>query len=355
MSKISIGYENQKDITIKEVAKYAGVAISTVSRVVNGLDRVSEETRQAVFNAIDVLEYKPNITAKTLKAKRSEAVGFICEDISSPFVPEVIRGIEHTARDSGFSVILCNSDWDHNNTILHLNMLQTRNIDGIIYSTPMKIEDPLLSKLIRIREQIPVVLISEDNLDDGFNRIDIEVEEGMNLLLQHLFSLGHTRVSLIAGPEDSGTNAIKIAYYSSIMKSKGLSEFIHYEYTDLSMQQGIVAANKLLHNKGKEHPTAIIGASDLNIIGALQAVKNMGLKVPEDISLIGWGGIKYGLYTDPPITTINVPRNELGKKAIDMLFTCIQNKTASCKQVNSITLPVELEIRGSTGPYVLRS
>jgi DNA-binding LacI/PurR family transcriptional regulator len=337
---------------ISDVARYAGVAISTVSRVVNGLDRVSEETRQKVLNAIEVLAFKPNITAKTLKAKKSDAIGFICEDISSPYTPEMIRGIEETASRADINVILCNSNWDHETTIKHLEVLQNRNIDGIIYSTPMRITEPLLGKLKKIQEQIPLVLISEGSLNDGFARVESEVENGMAMVMQHLFTLGHKKISMIAGPEDSDTNTAKIDSYMSQMESAGFGGNIRYEYTNFSIEQAIEVTKTFLSKDKAERPTAIIGAADLCAIGALTAVKKLGFKVPEDISITGWGGIDFGLYTDPPITSLTVPRFELGIKAMEWLLEEITYRKPSRFSARRCRLPMHLEVRGSTGPLL---
>jgi len=336
-------------VTIRDVAYRAGVAVSTVSRVINGLDRVSESTRKTVMEAIDDLGYVPNTTAKTLKAKRSDAIGFISEDISSPYVPDVIRGIEETARLRNYSVILCNSNWDHNNTLRHLTMLMQRTIDGIIYSTPMRITDPLLNSLIAIRQQLPMVLIAEDNFDDGFNRVHVDVEDGMRQALSHLFRLGHSRISMIAGPENSGTNAIKINSYIAIMTAAGYASNIQYRYTDFSIVQGIETTKDFLEGPPGSRPTAIITAADLSAIGSIRGVKQMGLRTPEDVSIVGFGGIDYSLYTDPPLTSVSVPRYQLGIKAMELLLSCIKENKTVCSSGPSM-LPVKLEIRGTTGP-----
>lgn len=334
-------------ITIKDVAKHAGVAISTVSRVLNGLDRVSEETKKIVLRSIESLGYKPNLAAVTLKAKKSHAIGLICDDITSPYLLDLLKGIEHMAKRAGYSVIICNNDWDPRNTLVHLNTLVNRNIDGIIYTTPMRVKEPLLGKLKQVSKTIPFVLLSQESLSNDFNRIHVDVVQGMKAMMNHLFALGHQNISMIAGPEDSSMNALKVEMYVSLMKAKGYDECIEFVYTDFSLEQGTSAAKKLL--SGNKHPTAIIGAADLSIIGALKGVKQLGLKVPSDISLIGWGGIEYGLYTDPMITSIADPRYDLGVKAMEMLLsqdgegnnTCIGNSS-------EIILPVHLEVRNST-------
>ncbi len=336
-------------VTIKDVAKHAGVAISTVSRVINGLNRVSDETRISVTRSIQELGYEPNITAKTLKAKKSQAIGLICEDITSPYIYDVLHGIEEYARKENYSVMVCNGDWKQENIIENLNILQNRSIDGIIYSTPLQIVEPLLGKLKELQKEIPFILISEDNFEDGFHRIELEIESGIVIMMNYLLGLGHKRISMIAGPENSGSNAIKIKTYTSIMETHGLSNYIQYKYSDLSMEQGERTADEFLDADPDRIPTVIVGAADLSAIGALRAVKKRGLRVPEDISLIGWGGIKYGMFTDPPISTMVVPRYELGEKAFGLLYQFIHDKGQTVN-TDEITLPVELAIRESTGP-----
>jgi len=337
-------------ITIKDVAKHAGVAISTVSRVINGLDRVSDDTKTIVQRSINALGYKPNLTAVALKAKRSHAIGLICDDITSPYLFDLLKGIEHTAKRSGYSIIICNNDWDQQNTLVHLDTLMKRNIDGIIYSTPMRVKEPLLGKLKRVCKTIPFVILSQESLSNDFNRIHVDIQQGMKDMMNHLFGLGHKNIAMIAGPEDSPTNSLKVSLYVSMMQEKGYGEYIEYVYTDFSMEQGISAAKQLLSAKpGKERPTAIIGAADLSIIGALKGVKQLGLAVPGDVSMIGWGGIDYDLYTDPMITSVADPRYDLGVKAMEMMLSQDSDGNAtSIGNTVDITLPVQLEVREST-------
>jgi DNA-binding LacI/PurR family transcriptional regulator len=332
------------------VADKAGVAISTVSRVLNGLDRVADETRVAILRVIDELEYVPNIAAKTLKAKRSKAIGVLCEDITSPYTSEVIRGIESTVRELDFNIILCDCNWDSQKAIHCLDMLLSRDVDSIIYSTPLKITDPLLTNLIRIREEKPFILISEDNFNQGFFCIETNVEDGMRQVMQHLFDLGHHRIAMIGGPENSGSNAMKIRSYSRFITQAGYGQYLRCMHTDFSLEQGMAATRILLSEHDKKRPSAIIGAADLSIIGAIKAAKNMGFLIPKDISLVGWGGIIYSNYTDPPLTTISVPRYNIGVTAAKKVLSLISASPNSVSPTESVKLPVSLIVRETTGP-----
>lgn len=335
--------------TIADVARHAGVAISTVSRVLNDLDRVSAETRRRVLDSVEALSFRPNLAAKTLKAKKSGAIGFICEDISSPFIPDLLRGIDETARPDGYDMVLCHSDWNHDTTIRHLDMLVKRDIDGIIYSTPMRLGGALLKKLMAINSMIPLVIVSEELLDEHFVRIETAVSEGMDLVMDHLLDLGHRRISMISGPEDSNPNAVKIARYSARMEAAGFARHIRVAHTNFSIEQAITAATGMLSAPPAERPTAIISAADLSIIGALTAAKRIGLSAPADLSLVGWGGIEFGRYTDPPITSIMVPRHEIGIRAMRRLSELMCGSVAGTHLAGD-RLPLSLAIRGSSGP-----
>ena len=338
---------NKSVVTIKDVARHAGVAISTVSRVANNLNRVSEDTRKRVLNSLRELNYTPNLNAKTLKARKSLAIGFICEDIASPFIPEVIRGVEERARESRYSTIICNGNWNHKTTLYQLDMLMHRNVEGIIYSTPLRIETPLIDRLKELREKIPLVLLSEDNLEDGFHRVNIDVEQGMAAIMDHLFSLGHERISMIAGPEDSGLNAMKIDNYKRFMENRGHWRHICYIHTGYSIKQSIPVVQRLLETP--KRPTAIIGAADLAVVGGIKAAHEIGLHVPKDVSFVGWGGIDIGLYTEPAITTVLIPRYQMGRNSMTILLECIENASV-CVDLNSKDMDVVLEVRGSSGP-----
>ena len=176
-----------------------------------------------------------------------------------------------------------------------------------------------------------------------------ELIKGVEQLMRHLFDLGHKLIAMIAGPEESGRDDSQIARYISAMKSTGLGGHIRYEHTDFSMEQGLRTARRMLEVKGGERPAAIIGNADLSVIGALKAAKELGLGVPDDVSSAGWGGIDYGLYTDPPITSLMVPRYRLGIEAAKLLLKCAADKNASCEPVHGDLLPVTLAVRGSTG------
>jgi DNA-binding LacI/PurR family transcriptional regulator len=285
-----------------------------------------------------------------LKAKQSKVIGVLCEDITSPYTSEVIRGIESTVWESNFSIILCDCNWNPAKAIQCLDMLLSRDVDGIIYSTPMKITNPLLTHLIRIKEEKPFILIAEDNFNQDFFCVKSDIEDGMRQVMRRLFDLGHCRIAMIGGPKNSGVNAQKIRSYSRIITQAGYGQYSQCIYTDFSLDQGMAAARTLLSKHGKERPSAIIGSADLSIIGAIKAAKTMGFLIPRDISFVGWGGIIFSNYTDPPLTTVSVPRYETGVTAAKQILSWIGAPKNGVSQAGYVNLPVSLTIGETTGP-----
>jgi DNA-binding LacI/PurR family transcriptional regulator len=326
--------------TIIDVAKYAGVSKTTVSRVVRGeKDRVTEETRKKVFEAVDKLGYVHNALARGMRTNRTFKISLIIPDITNPFFTELARGIQDALDDEGYTVLMANSDWD-----LHRekNFLQTgiRNlVDGIIIN-PARITNDELRAI-----GVPTVVLGLGSDYPDFDEVGSDSQHGSILALEHLFELGHRRIGLINGLSRRSSRSSRLDGYHEFHQKHGLDEdpslIINSPY---GQDYGYLGMKELLDLQNK--PTAVFAGNDILAIGALKAVYDAGLRVPDDISLIGMDDIYSVSVTMPPLTTVAKQKYITGHKAVELLIMRIEN--GQKPSIKKVSLPCELIIRGST-------
>src|SRR5512139_3258174 len=274
---------------IRDVARLAGVAPITVSRVVNGADSVSEETRRRVQQAIDQLHYVPNTLARSLRSRHSHTIALIVPDIANPFWTTVARGVEDTAAENDYRTILCNTDEDPAKETNYLNLLVERRVDGVIIA-PATRERKRLALLKQL--QVPCVLI--DRRVEGF-KADLvygDSHTGTRLLIDHLIGLGHRRIALINGPSTISTAQDRADGYRESLEAHGLAvdEGLIFQ-GDFKQENGYRLAQRVLACDPR--PAAIFAANNFIAIGALQALREAGLRVPEDIALVCIDDVPY--------------------------------------------------------------
>ncbi|CEP68300.1 Transcription regulator HTH, LacI [Moorella glycerini] len=334
--------------TIKDVAKRARVSISTVSRVLSGNGRVTEETRQRVLRAVESLNYQPNLLAQSLKKRRSHTLGLVVQNIANPFFPDIVRGVEEKAQEYGYDVFLCDNRKDFQRGLAHLDVLQKRGVDGIIYSSMGRLIEPILAfKIMQLSEAgIPVVLLWRQPPGINIPMVYNDEKGGAYKATTHLISLGHRRIAFIGGFQDSLVTKERFEGYCLALEKNGLSfDQSLVTYSDFEVNGGREAARHLLTRDLP--PTAIFTANDLMAIGVLMAAKQLNKKVPEDLAVVGFDGIPFTEYTDPPLTTVCVPRYEMGLIAVEKLLEQMGEKEDSSS--DSIMLESHLVIRGSCG------
>jgi LacI family transcriptional regulator len=306
-----------KVISIKDVAKHAGVSVATVSRVLNAKGYVSEDTRKKVEQSIKELNYKPNEVARSLFKKHSKTIGLIVPDITNPYFPELARAVEDTASKLGYTVILCNSDGDKNKEQHYLDALQQKYIDGIIISSNTLSVDQI--QLLNI----PIVSLDRE-ISKGLPTIVVDNVRGAELATNYLVNKGCKRIGHIRGPVNIVNAEERCTGYMEIVSNETWfrENYIVNGYFD--MQMSMEATMQLL----RFHPEidGIFAANDTMAIGAIKAVHKMGKKVPEDISIIGFDGIKLSQATTPELTTIAQPIYEMGEKAAEMLINFIEDQ-----------------------------
>lgn len=310
-------------INITDVALKAGVSIATVSRVLNNSDhKVNPATRQKVLGVIKELDYRPNALAKGLLMKKTMTVGIIIPDISNSYYAEIVRGIQDMADQSGYAIILLNTDRNQDRIIKHIYFLREKAADGIIFSGGVIHAEKVLSSLKELRER--VVVIGRHQVD--FSAVVIDDKGGAAKATQHLIELGHRRIGFIGGPDKSNSARDRLSgYKSALTQSRYPIKTNLIRKGDFTPRSGYLAAKELIQ---RERPTAIFAANDQMALGAIRAIKEQNLKVPDDLSVVGFDDIPVSSYFDPPLTTVEIPKYHIGAVAMEMLMNLISKKNA---------------------------
>jgi LacI family transcriptional regulator len=338
--KSSFG-ENQ--ITIQDVAHRASTSITTVSRVINNSQhKVKAETRQRVLSAIDDLNYQPNTLARGLSTKQTQTVGVIIPDISNPYYAEIVRGIQNVAEERGYSITLQNTDRRQYRIINDIRMLRSKMVDGIIFSGGNLNGRGQAPASVIKKLDVRVVVVGRHR--GGFPAVLVNNILSAQEAIRHLVDLGHKRIGHIGGPPRSTTAQDRLKGYK-----KGLAEAgIKFEKQlvirgNLTPQSGFAAAREILSLK-KNRPTAIFAANDLMAFGAASAAKELGLKIPGDLALVGFDNVPLSPYYDPPLTTVAIPMYNLGSASMGMIVDIVSGRPHEPQ----IVLETKLIIRAST-------
>ncbi len=328
-------------MNIKEVAKLAKVSTATVSRTINGSDKVSARTAERVHKAIKELNFYPNTHARTLVSGRSRMLGLIISDITNPFFPELVKHFEDQAVQKGLEVIIANTDYKPKRMTECVRRMLERKVDGAAIMTS-EADPSLLTELSR--RDIPMVFMDTGTNSARTANIQVDYAQGIQEALQHLFSLNHHRIAFISGPLNLKSAKRRYDAFVSGMEARGIKvdpELI--EKGDHRMEGGVIAMRNLL--RLKDRPTAVIASNDLTAIGALATIREAGLEVPRDISLIGFDDISFAHLTQPPLTTIVLSRSQLAVTALAALEKLIRKESG---ESTDYRLATHLVLRGST-------
>ena len=308
--------------TIRDVAHLAHVSTATVSHVLNNTRAVSDRAKNRVIAAIAQLNYQPNAVARSLRMSATLTIGLIVPDVEIPFYARVARCIEAAANDVGYNVILCNSGWSLSRELLYLDNLLARQIDGLIcISLSMTNEHvaPLLKR------HTPVVWFEQTRSGGQFDAVITNNFKGAYVATAHLIAQGHRRIGCILGIEHSQLTVDRLTGYRQALKDNGLSfDEALLCSGDYTPPTGLVAANRLLALR--EPPSAIFAYNDMMALGAMQAINERGLQVPDDIAIIGFDGVALTEYTSPPLSTVEQPIPEMSRLAISMLLDRINDR-----------------------------
>ena len=327
--------------TIRDVSKIAGVSVATVSRTLSKPDKVSSKTRKIVEEAILKTNYKPDILARNFRTRKSSTVVVLVPDIANPFFSRVIRGIEQTAQRLGYAVLLGDTQGERSREITYANMVKTSQADGIIQ---LDSHIPFENKSER---GAPIVNVCDCVRDTDIPTIEIDNAAAAEKMTDYLISLGHQNIAIITGPVDSTITQDRLKGYKRALKNASIIfSDENVKVGNYSIHSGAMATQDLM--KSPTPPSAIFCMNDEMAIGAIKQAKNMGIVVPDDLSIAGFDDISFAEYFDPSLTTISQPAEEFGSKAMATLYNIITQKEPIQKNT---FLDFELIIRGSTGAY----
>lgn len=332
-------------VTIKEVAKQAGVSPATVSRVVNDQPYVADHVRDRVLKAIRDLNYRPNRAAQRLRAEKSHLVGVILSDIKNPFYTLVLGGIEQVLSEQGLSVLICNSNTHQERENDFINHMQAEGVAGLIVA-PVKEQSIMLATAVK--NGLPVVIVDRRMSKPITDVVLADNQNGARLAVEHFIALGHRRIGILNGPQYLTSGRERYAGFQQAMAEAGLpveEALIHFG--DYQLESGYALTRSLLETT--EHPLALFIANNLMTIGALNAIHEMGLAIPNDVAVIGFDDLPWANSLNPPLTTVSQPAFEIGVHAAELLL----NRLAfPDRPARTVVLEADLIIRASCGSTV---
>lgn len=330
----------QKSITIREVAKHIGVSIATVSRAISQPQRVSKKTLEKVQKAVDELGYRPNLLSQNFRHKRSNTLIVLIPNIENLFFAQLIRGIESVAQQAGYNVLLGDTQDSPEREDKFINLVETQQADGIIQLATF---NPSIS-LVPTTE-IPLISAG-GSANTPYPTIRIDNAGAAADIADHLIELGHQDAAIITGLSDDQNTYERLKGFRRAWQAQGLAlDDKQIVCGDYSLKSGYLAGKEIIHKLPKT--TAIFCFNDEMAMGACKAVREAGLNIPDDISVVGFDGLQVGEYNEPPLTTVQQPGRLLGEQAAQYLLQWIEgNKPADA----DIIVKHQLLIRKSTGP-----
>jgi DNA-binding LacI/PurR family transcriptional regulator len=324
--------------TIKDVAKRAKVATSTVSYIINNKKKVKKETKERVLKAIEELNYSPNLVARSLKTKKSNSIGVIVPDLSNEFFIDIIKGIEDTMSVEGYTIILCSTYEDPIKETTYLKVLLKKNIDGLIF-----IGIGRSQSIEQKARDIPIVIVDR-KLGKNLPSVTVNNEKGGFLATDFLLNKRNSDVILLTGPLSINTYFERKVGYMQAYKIHNHEPNEQLIINCEVNHEGGFHAMETLLNEGVSFQS-VFASNDLIALGAMKAIFKMGLKIPDDILIIGYDGIKASLFINPELTTIEQPRYLMGTKSAEILLKEMKNQNILNKH---IVLEPKLIVRGTT-------
>jgi DNA-binding LacI/PurR family transcriptional regulator len=330
--------------TIYDVAKEAGVSIAAVSQVINGKGKISEKKRNEIFQVMERLSFKPSFIATALTGKKTYTLGLLIPDIANPFFAEIARAVEDQGRKLGYSLVICSTDNDDDQVERYLTLLEQKSVDGIIIGTGVETKKVLKAML---KLTVPVSVIARELPVPNIHTVVVDDYAGGASAARHLLGLGHTRMAVLAESVKVSSSRERIRGFREMMEEAGLrlpdNRIKRGEHLIEDGRQMTVRLMSAAHP-----PTAIFCCNDLLAIGALQGAKELGVRVPEDLSLVGFDNTILATVANPPLTTVAQPIESMGQTVVDLLVRDLNKETQDRQRV---VLEPELIVRQSTaGP-----
>ncbi|MGB9857820.1 MAG: LacI family DNA-binding transcriptional regulator [Dictyoglomaceae bacterium] len=332
-------------VTLKDIALKAGVSKSTVSRVLNNKGNVNPTLKRKVKKIAKELGYYPNILAISLKKKRTYTIGVIISNILNPFFTSVVRGIEDTAMKNNFNIILCNADEDPKKEGVYIDLLRSKKVDGMIIATTGENKEHFSALE---REKIPVVLVDRKVEGSNFDTIITDNKKGAFEAVKHFIETGYTRIGIITGPINITTSFERLEGYKLALKRYKIPfDEKLIKIGEFKEESGYKNMKELL--KIKNPPKAIFAGNYLIALGVYDAIKEYGLKIPEDIAVITFDDFPWFKHLSPSLTAVSQPTYKLGAYAVKRLLKLIEEGIPYSTERKQIVLKNSLVIRESCG------
>ncbi len=337
---------SDRPATLRDVAAAARVHPATASRALNPGTRllVSEETARRVTEAAERLGYRPNPVARSLRTRRSHTIGVLIPDLNNPLFPPIVRGLEDRLTANGYVALIGNTDLDSTRERMIFDQMRARHVDGFVLATAT-LHDAVLAEAAEA--DLPVVLMNRTAQGYPFSSVSVDNEQGERAAVDHLVSLGHARIGHIAGPQNVSTGVARLRAFVDGMRAHGLaaeeSQIVYA--TGYSVDEGLRCGRELL--AASPGLTAIVAGNDMLAVGCYGAFDELGLRCPEDISVIGFNDMPFIDRLRPPLSTVRFPHYKLGTEAAKLLLERIEDADSPVK---ILYLAPELVVRGSTMP-----
>lgn len=340
-------------MNIKQIAKAAGVSVATVSRVLNHPESVAPKTREKIQKIIDEEEYTPNWFAQGLNFKKTRTIGLVLPQNINSANMEVANAVEEVARQKGYITLICNIEKDPRREKEYIDQLMTRKVDGLIllYST---LNEEYASWIEE--ENVPAVLIGETRARDNWDSVFVDCRAGAAEMTAHLIECGHRRIAMLCGKDPEPEAKAMLQGYKNVLKASGIKvdETLIYHVNN-NIEGGYIGMKKMIGRLPKK-PDAVFASSDEIAFGAMDALKEMKLRVPEDIAVAGFGNDRMSSLMEPKVTTVELPYRKMGIYGARMLFDQIEEKEAKKepkagkrRRARKIQLQTKMRVRKSCG------
>lgn len=327
--------------TIYDIAREAGVSATTVSKVINNKGRISEKTKKKIMEIIDKLHYQPSVLASAMKGKSTYTIALLIPDAANPIYAQYLKYIEEYGQELGFSVVMCSTGSDPEKEAKHITLLKQKRVDGFIIASVFK-NEPVLRQLIE--EEIPLVFIALHRSELPVGSVTGDDYLGGYVATEHLLSLGHRRIGIIA-EEGTVSGVERVRGYEKALINAGIEidKNLVRTTTEPTIEGAQLCARELLASGRR--PTAIFGCNDILAIGAMLAAKELGIKLPDELSVVGFDNTVMCKIVEPQLSSIAIPVHEMGRQAMGLLIQQIEQKDNTKQR---ISLLPELIIRQST-------
>jgi len=340
-------FMEKKRLTMREIAKIAGVSHMTVSRALYNDPRIREETKKRILDLADKLNYRPVARARPFASRKSNLIGLVVSDISNPFCAELARGIEDKAHEEGYNVIFCSTDNKPERMESYVHLMMDAGVDAFIFAST-RLREPVVEKLID--ERFPLVLVNRKLRGETCNYVVLNNMKGAYEITEHLINLGYRKIAIITGPSNFFTGLERLKGYQQALKDHGIEFDDNYVIQGyFTREMGYKGTKELLTME--ERPEAIFAGNDYVAMGVIDAVEELGLRIPEEIALVGFDDTAFASNQRIRLTTVSQRTYEMGNLGVQILIDYIERKETD--YTHRVVLEPRLVIRESCGQKLL--